>query len=135
MLLYIGESTGEWSPRVALDTLSANFLIDTVITCVELLWKSTIEWHFRSSKPFSALHCVSYFGIAEVALDLIRTKRWDVNEPDSAGITPLMWAARYGREEVVKLLLRQKHTQPDLLDIHYCRTALSWAAGWGAVRR
>jgi len=107
MLLYIGESTGEWRSLVALDT--------SIITCVESLWKSTIEWHFRSSKPFSALHWVSYFGIAEVALDLIRTKRWDVNEPDSAGLAPLMWAARNGREEVVKLLLRQKHTQPDLL--------------------
>jgi len=29
-----------------------------------------------------------------------------VNETDGAGATPLMWAARYGHEEVVRLLLR-----------------------------
>ena len=41
----------------------------------ELLWKSTIEWRFRSSKPFSALHCVSYFGIAEAALDFDKDEK------------------------------------------------------------
>ena len=85
----------------------------------------------ESMKPSSALHCVSYFGIAEVAIDLIRTKRWDVNQQDSMGLTPLMWAARHGREEVVKLLLRQKHTRPDMRDMEDGRTALAWAAGSG----
>jgi len=61
----------------------------------ELLWKSIIEWYSDSRKPFSALHCVSYFGITEVATDLIRAKGWDVNEPDSEGLTPLVWASRY----------------------------------------
>jgi len=97
----------------------------------ELLWRSTIKLSFGSRKPFSALHCISYFGISEVAIDLIRTKRWDVNKKDSAGLTPLMWAARHGREEVVKLLLQQKHTQPDIRDTESGRTAFSWAAGSG----
>ena len=96
-----------------------------------LLWKSIVEWHFGSLEPFSALHCISYFGVTEVATDLVRMKRWDVNQRDSAGLTPLMWAARCGWEEVVKLLLRQQHTQPDLPDTKYGRTALSWAAGSG----
>jgi len=97
----------------------------------KLLWMTRIKWSFHSHKPFSALHCISYFGIAEVAMDLIRTKRWDVNQRDSAGLTPLMWAARHGREEVVKLLLQQKHSQPDITDTESGRTALSWAAGSG----
>jgi len=97
----------------------------------ELLWRSTIKWSFRSYKPFSALHCISYFGIAEVAIDLIRTKRCDVNKKDSAGLTPLMWAARHGCEEVVKLLLQQKPIQPDMPDTESGRTALSWAAESG----
>ena len=97
----------------------------------ELLWKSIDGSYHNPLKPFSALHCVSYFGIAEVAVDLIRTKIWDVNKRDSVGLTPLMWAARYGREEVVKLLLEQKHTQPDMSDAKYARTALSWAAESG----
>ena len=98
----------------------------------ELLWwsvnKQLFTGYIGSVKPFSALHCISYFGIGQVAINLIKTKRWDVSQRDIGGLTPLMWAARYGREEVVKLLLGQKHTQPDLLDTKYSRTALSWAA-------
>ena len=54
-----------------------------------------------------------------------------MNQRDSTGLTPLMWAAKYGREEVVKLLLQQKHTQPDIADTKFGRTALAWAAGSG----
>ena len=96
-----------------------------------LLWKSAAKWYFNSLKLFSGLHCISYFGIAEVAIDLLRRRKWDVNQRDSAGLTPLIWAARYGREEVVELLLQHKHTQPDIPDTRYSRTALSWAAGSG----
>ena len=99
----------------------------------KLLWESIVERRFGHLGPFSALHCISYFGIAEVAIDLVKTKRWDVNQRDSVGLTPLMWAAEYGREEVVKLLLLQKHTQPNLPDMEHGRTALSWAAGSGHV--
>ena len=99
----------------------------------KLLWKSAMESYPKSLnlKPFSALHCISYFGIAEVALDLIRMRRWDVNQKDSAGQTPLIWAARYGREEVVRLLLQQKDIQSGIEDTEHGRTALSWAAGSG----
>ena len=100
----------------------------------ELLWKSTVEWYFRSQTPFSALHCISYFGIAEVANNLIKTKRWDVNQRDSAGLTPLMWAARRGHEEVVKLLLQEKDTQPNIPDTDSGRTVLAWAARNGRDR-
>jgi len=97
----------------------------------ELLWKSTGKKCINPVKPFSALHCISYFGIVEVAIDLIGTKRWDVNQRDSAGLTPLIWAVRYGHEEVVEFLLQQKQTQPDIPDTEYGRTALSWAAESG----
>ena len=101
----------------------------------KLLWKSVMERYFageiRSWELFSALHCISYFGIAEIAIDLIKTKRWDVNQRDCVGLTPLMWAARQGHEGVVRLLVEQKHTQPDIPDTRYGRTALSWAAGRG----
>ena len=96
-----------------------------------LLWNSAAEPCFGSLKPFSALHCISYLGITEVASDLVRMKKWDVNHKDSAGLTPLMWAARYGHEEVVKLLLQQKHVEPGMRDTEYGRAALSWAAGSG----
>ena len=79
-------------------------------------------------KPFSALHCVSCFGIAKVADTLINMNIWDVNQRDGAGMTPLIWAARYGHEEMVGLLLGIKQTQPDQQDTWYGRTPLSWAA-------
>ena len=99
----------------------------------ELLWKSIVEWCFRSLKPFPPLHCISYFGITEVTIDLIRTKRWDVNQRDSAGATPLMWAARYGHEEVVKLLLQQKHMTRQFLDRLFANL-VSTGSWWGEVR-
>jgi len=82
-------------------------------------------------EPFSALHCVSYFGIAEVADVLIKMNRWDVNQKDGAGMTPLIWAAMHGHEEVVRLLLRNVNIQRDKKDRIFGRTALSWAAGNG----
>ena len=87
--------------------------------------------HTLDRKGFSPLHCISYFGIAEVVDTLIKMNRWDVNETDGAGMTPLIWAARHGHEEVVKLLLRIKHIQPGRRDANSGRTALSWAAGNG----
>jgi len=119
------------SKRLALELLDR---YDNHISA-ELLWESINEYslrsHIDSRKSFSALHCVSYFGIAGIVVDLINMKKWDVNQRDSAGLTPLMWAAKCGREEVVKLLLQQNHTEPDIPDTQYDRTALSWAARSG----
>ena len=99
------------------------------------LWKSINgglpSWNEPGDRPFSALHCISYFGIPDVANILITMNRWDVNEIDSTGTTPLIWAAKYGNEEVVRLLLWKKHIQPDQPDAKSGRTALSWAAGNG----
>ena len=99
------------------------------------LWRSInggLPWYrYSGNKPFSPLHCVSYFGIPDVANILIEMNRWDVNEIDGAGTTPLIWAARYGNEEVVRLLLWKRHIQPDQRDTKFGRTALSWAAGNG----
>ena len=99
------------------------------------LWKSikseSVYGYYGGDKPFSALHCISYFGIPEVTDTLIKIDRWDVSQADGLGMTPLIWASRYGHEDVAKLLLRNKHTQPDQRDTISRRTALSWAAGNG----
>ena len=79
-------------------------------------------------KPISALHCISYFGIVEVADIMIKMNKWDVNETDDAGMTPLIWAAKYGNGGVVGLLLQEKRIQPDQEDTNHGRTALTWAA-------
>ena len=99
------------------------------------LWKSINgglpRYMYPGDKPFPALHCVSYFGIAEVTDTLINMNRWDLNGADGAGTTPLIWAARHGHEGVVRVLLRQRQIQPDRQDASSGRTALSWAAGNG----
>jgi len=99
------------------------------------LWKSIndgLRFDCHSfNKPFSAMHCISYFGIPEVTNTLIKMKRWDVNQRDGAGMAPLIWAARHGHEEVVRLLLQERRIQPDQEDTSSGRTALSWAAGNG----
>jgi len=114
--------------RSALDLLDQ---FDSHISA-KFLWKSISRGFPISRTPdreqFSALHCASYFGIAEITNTLIKTNRWDLNQRDGAGVTPLIWAARYGHEEVVRLFLRKKHAQPDQQDTNYGRTALSWAA-------
>ena len=101
----------------------------------KFLWKSICNGqpliYYPGNKPFSVLHCISYFGIANVADTLLKMNKWDVNQRDGLGMTPLIWAVRYGHEGVVRLLLREKHIQPDRQDANYGRTALSWAAGNG----
>ena len=44
-------------------------------------------------------------------------------------MTLLMWTARYGREEVVKFLLQQKHTLPDMADTIYGTLLLAAHSG------
>jgi len=80
---------------------------------------------------FSALHCISYFGMVEVVRILINMGRWDLNQGDGLGVTPLIWAAMYGHEEVVGVLLQEKQVQPDRQDADDGRAALSWAAEKG----
>ena len=124
----------EFSDRAKTVALELLCQFDSHISA-KSLWKSInseYPFYYRcGDKPFSALHCVSYFGIPEVASTLIKMNRWDVNLRDSLGMTPLIWAAMYGHEEVVGLLLQKKHIQPDLRDQVCGRTALSWAAGNG----
>ena len=109
--------------------ISAKFLWESIgrdLVRREFPWLCTPD-----RKRFSALHCISYFGVAEVANSLIKMSRWDVNKRDGAGMTPLAWAARQGHEEVVRLLLRKKHIQSYQQDTNPGRTALSWAAAKG----
>ena len=120
----------EISDRATVLALQLHCQFDSHISA-KTLWKSIHDGlpfdYYSEDKPFSALHCISYFGTPEVTNTLIRMNRWDINERDSAGMTPLILAARYGLEEVVRLFVRKRHLQPDQQDGNYGRTALSWA--------
>ena len=70
-------------------------------------------WRFDTFSPFSGLHCASFFGIVEVVAGLIEMECYDINEGDFLGRGPLAWAALYGHEGVVKILLELTEVHPD----------------------
>ena len=76
---------------------------------------------------FSRLHCASFLGIGEIAAELVEAEGCDINQRDSAGNTPLFWAAWNGHEGVVKILLGRNDVDPDKPD-KTGRTPLSCAA-------
>ena len=65
---------------------------------------------------FSGLHCASFFGIVEIVAVLIQMGCCDINQTDSRGNTPLIWAARNGHKGVVKILLERDDVNPDKQD-------------------
>ena len=94
------------------------------------------QWHqdIPTNGPligFTGLHCASVFGITELATSLMDQPNYDLNKRDFLGITPLIWAARCGQEEVAKLLLEQRSISPDKLGGRPRLTALAWGAAIG----
>jgi len=81
----------------------------------------------NASSLFGGLHCASFFGIVDVMTGLLRVGGCNVNQGDSAGRTPLLWAARGGHEEAVELLLGLEAVLPNKPD-RYGHTPLCWAA-------
>jgi len=81
----------------------------------------------NAPSQFTGLHCASFFGIVDTMTDLLGMSGGDANRGDSAGITPLAWAARGGHEEATELLLRQESVSPDKSD-NRGSTPLWWAA-------
>jgi len=95
-----------------------------------LLLRQVWSWgpvKYDSGLLFTGLHYVSFFGISELATDLIEVKGHNINQKDCVGFTPLIWAAMYGHLDVVKLLLRREDVLPDNPDDKN-RAPLSWAA-------
>ena len=77
--------------------------------------------------PFSGLDCASFFGISDLVTALIEMEYYDINEGWFQGYTPLIWAAKYGHEEVVRILLGHEGVCPDEPN-EFGNTPLSWAA-------
>ena len=83
-----------------------------------------------TSPLFSGLHCASFFGAVELVTVLISNEGCEVDQEDLTGSTPLTWAARKGREGVVKLLLERGNVDPNHRGING-ETPLEWAAIYG----
>jgi len=90
---------------------------DSHISSVLLAERICTSWfHPNKYRPFPSLHCASYFGIDGVMAALIEKEGCDINQRDSEGFTPLMWAAHQGNQGAVKLLLGQDDIDPDRPD-------------------
>jgi len=87
-------------------------------------------YYGREAGPvgFTGLHGAAFLGIVGIASALLDLGELDPNAHDCTGSTVLIWAARGGREEVVKMLLERGDVNPDQADTLYGRTPLSWAA-------
>jgi ankyrin repeat protein len=72
------------------------------------------------------LHLAAYFGLSDAIIALMTDDRKLLSK-DSYGRTPLSWAAAYGHEAVVRLLLRNDKVDPGSHD-SYSQTPLSLAA-------
>ena len=77
----------------------------------------------------TGVHLAAYFGLKEATIALLENGH-GLNFKDSDNRTPLLWAAEYGREAVVKLLL-EKGAELETKGKEYGRTPLLWAAGNG----
>jgi len=77
---------------------------------------------------FAGLHGAAFLGIVGIVAAVLEVKEWDVNATDCTGSTALAWAARKGREEVVKSPLERDGGNPDHADIKSGRIPLPWAA-------
>ena len=99
-----------------------------VKTLLEVQGRYVCGVHFDKLSLFSCLHCACIFGIDEMVASLSEVEGCDINQEDCVGNTPLVWAARNGHVEVVKILLRQGNVNPDKPDGYYGQTPLCHAA-------
>ncbi len=96
----------------------------------DLYWtKMHAKWEVRPSE-ITALHLAAYAGLpclVGTLLDLSQNSEFLM--VDSLGNTPLLWAAKYGYETCVRLLL--KAGADNRTENYEGMTALQWAAGNG----
>ena len=101
---------------------------DSHISSVLLFERTHTPWlRLVSHRSFPGLHCASYFGIDEVVATFLEMEGCDINQGDSRGLTPLMWAFRQGNQGTVTLLLTQDDINPDKPDSNG-GTPLWWAS-------
>ena len=74
----------------------------------------------------TGVHLAVYFRLSHIIIALLMNGH-DPDPKDSEGRTPLSWAAQWGHEAVVKLLLAKDGVDPDSKDSDG-QTPLSWAA-------
>lgn len=96
---------------------------------VDLLLKSGAQVNYADDYNRTLLHWASFNGWLDIVQRIVDNKGADLNDADTHGWTPFMFAVRQGHEDVAKLLVEAG------TDIHRSdvlkRTALHLAAYWG----
>ena len=82
----------------------------------------------RIAEKFSGIHAMAYFGLTENIVYCCKVGR-HVELKDGTGRTPLSWAAAYGHESIVQILIERDDVNIDSTD-DYGRTPL-WCAAEG----
>ena len=97
-----------------------------------VLWRRKLDKRglVQDFRGISGLHCIAFWGIAEIGISMLETKRWQVNGRDCRGETPLMWAVRYKNHRIMELFLKQEDIEPDTF-IKDDRAVFSFAAESG----
>jgi hypothetical protein len=119
----------------ALGFLRDEHLVDSTAqgALVETKWKWS-NYSRRFPSRLTSLHLAAMFGLSFLAEELLVGLRKDgicrSDLKDSFGRTPLSWAAQWGHEAVVKLLVERDDVEADSKDSDG-QTPLSWAAASG----
>ena len=88
------------------------------------------------ARRFSGVHATAYFGLSEEMAYCCEIER-NMDLRDESDRTPLSWAAEYGHENIVRMLIAQNNVDINSSDSKYGKTPLLWAAekGHEAVTR
>ena len=97
-----------------------------------VLWRRRMrEWDWMEDvQGISGLHCIAFWGIAEIVTAMLEIKAWDVNRRDSRGQSPLMWAIEYNNKGTAELFLKEEGIEPDTIT-KGGRTIFSFASELG----
>ena len=81
---------------------------------------------------FSGVHVAAYFGLREIMVDFCKVEE-HIELRDESGRTPLSWAAGYGHESIVQMIIEQNNININSKDSGG-KTPLSWNGHEAVVR-